>query len=161
MESRKRNKTIEHSVDGIFTFALISIFAILALLIVVIGTKVYKDIVETSQINNEVRSSLSYVSNKVRSNDGEGTITIDTKDGMDVLRIGHEYDGEPYETIIYFYEGAIYEYFGTSIMDFSPSYGEKIIEVSDFSMRGEKGILYFKITDEIGKDYEIHVAIRT
>ena len=161
MENYKRNKTIEHSIDGIFTFTLISIFAVLALFIVVVGTKVYKNIVQTSQINNEVRSSLSYVSNKVRSNDSEGSVKVDIMDGIDVLRIEHEYDKELYETVIYFYQGAIYEYFGSSSMEFSPDYGEKIIEVSDFSIRQEENILYFEMTDKNGSHHEIHVAIRT
>lgn len=161
MLNRKKDRILEHSVDGIFTFTLISLFAILALFIVVIGTRVYKDIVEASRINNEVRSSLSYVSNKVRSNDREDAVKIDVRDGMDVLKIEHEYDKELYETIIYFYEGAIYEYFGASSMIFSPDYGEKIIEVSDFSISQENNLLYIKMTDENGNHHEIHVAIRT
>jgi len=154
---------------GLFTFALVAVFAVLALLVAVVGVQAYQSVLDTTERNNETRMSLSYFINKVRAGDSYGYIHIDEYDGNDMLVFDHNYDGEEYQTRIYYYDGAIYEQF-TSMDDdeFYPDYGEYLISsVSSFEVEIDpSGLMALTVIfdgdeESEGEAYTVHVAVRT
>ena len=74
-----------HMVDFLFTIALFCAFAATSLIVVIIGANVYQGTVRGMNENYALRTSLSYVSQKVRQNDGAGEIHIGTLDGVPAL----------------------------------------------------------------------------
>ena len=56
----KRN----HSVDALFALLLYGLFALLSLLLVLIGAQVYRGIVRRTDARSDLRASLSYVANR-------------------------------------------------------------------------------------------------
>jgi len=60
----------KHSIDVLFMFVLFAVFAILSVLIIFIGSGVYSRITENKVINEQTRTTLSYIANKVRETDG-------------------------------------------------------------------------------------------
>ena len=57
----------KHSVDMVFALLLYGLFALLSLLLVLIGAQVYRSIVRQTEARSDTRASLSYVANKIRS----------------------------------------------------------------------------------------------
>lgn len=53
--------------DMVFALLLYGLFALLSLLLVLIGAQVYRSIVRQTEARSDTRASLSYVANKIRS----------------------------------------------------------------------------------------------
>lgn len=143
------------SVRGVFIFALLAAFALLSLIVVVVGARAYKVINDTADASYASRTSMSYLIGKVRGADEAGMIAVLQQDGMDVLSLGGDYGGERYNTYIYCKDGAIYEYFASANQAFSPDFGEAILTASSLSFRLEQNIL---LVDLVDGDGEAHTA---
>ena len=72
----------KHTADTLFVVLLYGLFALLSLLLILIGARVYKRTVEHTEARGDVRASLSYVANKVRAAD---RVSLETRDGLSVL----------------------------------------------------------------------------
>ena len=81
----KQRRQTTHAIDFLFTITLLAFFAISALLAVVIGARVYERITENMSINYDSRTSIAYVTEKIRQHDAAGG----------VLRAGQQRDGPP------------------------------------------------------------------
>ncbi len=103
-----------------FSFILLGVFVILSLFLVLIGVKVYEGVTQSSSANGEIRSTLSYLSNKVRAFDSEGGVDIEDKNGIGVLSLHQTIKDTDYVTYIYQKNGAIYEYFTEEEGDLPP-----------------------------------------
>ena len=103
---------------------LILLFSVLSLMLVLSGAGVYKNTVENTRYNNQVRATLSYVSNKVRSADSS-TIRIEQRNNISVLLFTESIEDTVYETMIYVYDGSLREMFSrqgrTCLLYTSPS----------------------------------------
>ncbi len=115
-----------------FVLAVFGLFAVCSLFVVLFGANVYHKIVSDLDANNEVRTSISYVSNKVRSADA-GDVAVRTVDGRQVLVISRKYSGKEYSTYIYQYRGSLYELFTDAENQPVPGDGDKITALSGFS----------------------------
>ncbi len=141
------NRTI-HAFNAVFVLAVFSLFAVCSLFVVLFGANVYHQMTASLDANNEVRTSLSYVSNKVRAVDGRD-VTVRELGGRQVLVIGRTYGGEAYRTYIYYDRGSLYELFTKAENKFVPGNGDKVTAVSGFSMSKSGGRL---ILTAAGKD---------
>ena len=56
-----------HSIDMLFMLVLFSVFAVMSVLLILIGSNVYGNIVDSQEVNGSNRNVLSYVTNKVRA----------------------------------------------------------------------------------------------
>ena len=98
---------------------LILLFSVLSLMLVLSGAGVYKNTVENTRYNNQVRATLSYVSNKVRSADSS-TIRIEQRNNISVLLFTESIEDTVYETMIYVYDGSLREMFSRQGRTFHP-----------------------------------------
>lgn len=159
--SKTGRATGEHSVGSIFTFALVGLFAVLALLLAVIGVRAYQSAVNTTDLNNQVRASISYVANKVRGGDNSGEIGIEQINGSSMLVLRQEIDGEKYATYIFYHDGALREAFMDAADEFDPEYSEKLVDASAFYVeRLDYGLIHMNVSTIDGEDYWLHMAIR-
>lgn len=141
-----------HLVDLLFTLALFCVFAASSFFVVLIGANVYRSTVRGMNHNFNVRTSLSYVCEKVRQNDTAGAVRLDTLDSISALVLTQDYDGTAYETWIYPYNGSLMELFTQKGNAIDPSGGNPIMDVPSFTMEQLNGHLYrFSVTDEYGK----------
>lgn len=144
-------KPKRHLVDLLFTLALFCVFAASSLLVVLIGANVYKNTVHGMNQNFNIRTSLSYVCEKVRQNDTADAIRIDSLDNVDALVLTQNYNGCVYETWIYQYDGSLMELFTQKGNDIDPSVGNPIMEVPSFTVEKPNDHLYqFSMTDQDG-----------
>jgi len=155
MSGAQRPSEHRGSVRGIFIFALLATFALLSLIVVVVGARAYRVINDTADAAYASRTSMSYLIGKVRGADEAGRITVLRQNGMDVLSLGGDYGGERYNTYIYCMDGAIYEYFADANQAFSPDFGEEILTARSLSFTLDQQLLRIELVDADG---EAHTA---
>ena len=148
--------TVEKRTDmrGIFIFALLAAFALLSLVVVIIGARSYRGINATAEQAFLSRTGMSYLIGKVRGADAAGQIEIRKEGDLSVLTLGQELEGERYLTYIYCDGTQVREYFARADAAFSPDYGEKIFDASGLTFSLEMGILQISIVDAGGNTHE-------
>lgn len=121
-----------HSIDIIFMLVLFSIFAIMSVLLIMIGSNVYGKITSSQEISGNNRTVLSYITNKVRACQIENGVYMEEKDGTDVLVIVS--GDESYETLIFENNGRLREATIAAGDDYNLEFGDVLADVSEFSM---------------------------
>lgn len=142
------------SVETLFVLIVFCVFMVASLVLVMIGANVYRGVVEDTNANNALRSSFSYLANKVRSADSEGGVHVVTTNGLETLVMDAEYGGTAYRTYIYFEDGYLKELFALRDQEFDPGMGEKVVQTEPLQMREEGGLLVF--TSANGQRLSVH-----
>lgn len=151
-----------HMIDIIFTLALFCVFAASALLVVLIGANVYQNTTSLMDQNFDTRTSLTYVSTKIRQNDTAGGVSIGELGGVKALVLTQEIDGESYNTWIYHYDGALWEIFAAKDSAAAPADGQKIMDVASFDMEAvAPASLKFMSKDSLGRDISLVISPRS
>ena len=133
----------KHSIQNILVFLIFSMFAILSLVLVAVGIKFYTNISSRVDTNSGIRTTISYLENKIRSNDYDGGIDVVNVNGKDVLLLSNEGNGE-FKTAIYVDNGKLKEYL-TKGNDIQLGYGDTIANVDNM------------IVDKSGKNINIRI----
>jgi hypothetical protein len=141
---------------------IIGVFILTSLILVNVGIGAYKNIVLTTNDNFQLRTSLSYVATKVRQSDTVDSLYIEEKEGISVLVLGEEIEGDRYETLIYPYKGYLCELYREAGMDYDLSYGVPTIEIDQFIIKlTDDGYLQLKAQNKAGEVEELLVFPRT
>lgn len=149
-------KKKEHSVSIVFTLMLFTIFALLSVLLIMIGSSVYGNVVASQAQNGNGRNALSYVTNKVRTCSDSSKIYIEEKDGVPVLVI----NGDNQNTLIFFHEGVLKEATIMAGDDYNLHFGETIASVDAFTFKINEETDMLKLTVNIdGSIKSIYVYI--
>lgn len=176
-------KTTKHQISGLFVFVLIGAYAIFSLLLVLIGVQAYRTVVQDSDRNGQIRTTLSYVSNRIRSADGIVRVEQMGEDKKNVLVLEQNYEGERYQTRIYYMpdgfseqddedgqsekapvsetSGALYEQLVSYDEAFDPDMGEQIVAIGTFDITQEGNTITLKLTTLEGEPHEMQLKLRT
>ena len=73
------------SADTVFALVLLTLFAVLSFFLVLIGGNAYRSTVARMDRNNQLRTTVSYIANKVRANGKEAELK--TVNGVSVLAL--------------------------------------------------------------------------
>ena len=119
-------------IDMVFVLMLITLFAATSLALVLIGAKHYRNVTDTMTKNHQLRTTSSYLAEKIRQNDVAGAITVCDLTGTDALSIKTTEGDVEYITYIYYYDNALRELVVTKNSVFSLSTGQEIIELKEF-----------------------------
>lgn len=149
------------ALKGAYVFALIACFAVLALLIVLVGAKVYRSIAHASEQNYESRTALSYVVNKVRGADAAGMVSAEALDGVNALVLGAVYGGERYNTAIYLDGGYLSECFYRADRGFSRELGDQLVAVGGLDIKMDGNLVTVEITDTDGAAHALSVYVQS
>ena len=151
-----------HKIDTVFVAALFTVFAATSFLVVLIGAKQYQKTADTMNYNYEVRTATSYITEKIRQSDSSCDIQIAQLSDVTVLALSTIENGKNYITYIYSYEGWLRELFISESTVFSPSAGQKIVEVSDFSVsHAGTDLLEITFTGTDGITYPVYLVIHS
>jgi len=127
--------TRSRNIDTIFVLIVFSIFAFSVLMVLMLGASIYRNVNDISREGQHERTVLSYVRTKIRNydvNSGAGSaISVADFNGVTALSISEMIGDTEYQTIIYNYDGWLYELFSEESLDFSPSDGVRIIRIND------------------------------
>jgi len=123
--------TRRRNIDTIFVLIVFSIFAFSVLMVLMLGASIYSNIHDISREGEDERLVLSYISTKVRNYDDAGNILVDDFNGVPALRIIERLSGKDYHTVIYNYNGWLYELFSEAALDFSLEDGMPVTRIDD------------------------------
>lgn len=157
MENIKREKGIVHTVC---VLAVICMFGISAMMLGSVGASVYKNIAERNLNSFELRTSLSYVKTKINQYDEIGKIAIEERDGVKMLILSEDIEGEIFDTAVYFNKGKLYEITGAKGMKFKPDDGFVILSVDSFEITENNGLIKLVSTDKDGDSETLYVKLR-
>ena len=156
MENIKREKGLVHTVC---VLAVICMFGISAMMLGSVGASVYKHIAERNLNSFELRTSLSYVKTKINQYDETGRIAVEERDGVKMLILSEEVQGEIFDTAVYFNKGKLYEITGARGMKFKPDDGFAILNVDSFDISENNGLIKLVTTDD-GETETLYVKLR-
>ncbi len=158
----KSRPPASHSISSVFIFVLIGLFAVSSLTLTLIGTRVYRRVTVAAAENSDAQMVLSYLCNKVRTFDSKDNVALAERNGVPVLCLYENIEGERYETDVYAYEGALWERFVPADgAAFDPAEGERLVNVDSlrFSMLSPS-LLEAAVVMPGGDARTLHVALR-
>ena len=144
-------KTKSHSISGAFVFMLLGVFAVFSMLLVVLGAQAYRTTVDGAAAHTQKRIVTAFVRNAVRAQE---------HDGLPVLALSSELDGERYVQYIYSYGGSLCELFTSARYGFSPEDGEAVCAAQRFEPALEGNLLTVRVTDGSGDQFTVYIARR-
>ena len=132
MEENTRHR---HSIDLFCVISLFLLFVLAAMLVVVLGSNIYAGSVRGMSEHGEVRTAVSYITQKVRQDREQGAVTVETFGGSDALVLSENADGAAYETRLYLYDGQLMELLAVRGSDLSPDAGSPVMAMDSLSFR--------------------------
>ena len=154
----RKGKSVQHSVQGVFVFVLLGLFALMATLVVLLGAQMYRGIVDMSTNNANERILTSYVRSMVRAGDARGRVSIGQFGGGNAVSISEDIGGEEYVTWIYAHNGQLFEQFSSAQEELSPDAGSAITQVTHFDASLVGNLLSVRLEDQSGT-HEVRVAL--
>lgn len=148
------------ALSGAFVFLLLGVFALMATLLTLLGARAYQSTVDRTESHSAARVLESYIANAVRADDAAGAIYVESIQGMDVLRIAYDFDGEAYDKWIYCHDGSLCELFTGAEFGFDPAAGEAVCPADHLQLRLEDGLIYSIITEADGRELPSVIALR-
>lgn len=158
-------------VDILFVLALFGVFTVSALMLVTIGSEVYRHTVDDMGSNYETRTAVAYITEKVRQNDNiildsdtniPQNISISTLANEPSLMLTQNINGENYHTYLYLHEGYLKELFmksGSYLGDNMLAAGQTIMKLSDFSVQQvSDNLLSVQMTTPDGESHKIYIS---
>lgn len=130
----KRVRSRSTLVNAGSTIVLVAMFAIAALVLLSAGMQVYQKVMLASNENFELRTSLSYVATKIRQNDALGAIEVKKIGDVNALVIHEDYDGDIYDTLIYFKDGSLMELMQAAGEEPDLDFGFETLEIDSFDI---------------------------
>ena len=149
----KRFQPFSGRVRGLFTFALLCVYAVLCCLLVLAGIRAYRGARANAQINYDGRTALAYIAAKLRSG---AQITAQN----DVLRFREDAEGEEYYSYIYCRDGSLCEYLGSAEREFDPELGEPLARASSLEAETDGELVRVKLTDAFGTGRTLYYRVR-
>lgn len=151
-----------HMIDLLFTLALFCVLAASSLLVVLLGADVYKGAAADMTRNYELRTSLLYVSEKIRQYDVEGAVSLGELDGIPALTLDQAVGETVYRTYIYHHDGALCEVFSAVGTPLSPGDGQRVTELAGFSVEAAgEGLLRVTCTGRDGASSSVLTGPRS
>ena len=148
--------------DTIFVLALLTLFAATSFVLVLIGAKQYRHITNTMSENFEVRTTASYIAEKIRQNDAQDAIDVVSLEDVPALCI-YSFEGDiRYMTYIYYYDNALRELIVTEHSVYDLSSGQEIIQTSGFTpFLVYDSLLCTEVTDSYGNTKKLYFHLHS
>ena len=133
------------SIESLLVLIIFTIFTISSFYMVLIGANVYKKTIDRTDVNNEIRSSFTYISNKVRSADSMGGIYVEELGGIGTIVMVSANASGTYYNYIYYNDGYLKESVtknapAVSLQDLELT-SEEVIKSSYFEISQSKNVI--------------------
>ena len=90
----------KHVIDLIFPIALFFVFAVSAFSVLILAADIYGSTTDRLRTNDENRTALSYITEKIRQNDFNGAIGAVSIDDTDCLTLSAVYNGTDRKSVV-------------------------------------------------------------
>lgn len=147
-------------IDTVFIVSLFVMFAITAILLILIGARQYRFTADSMNRNYEIRTASSYLTEKVHQSDTiTGVSVVDFSIGP-ALALADRQNNQTYITYIYYYDGSLKELFIKEDAAFTPSAGQTIVQLHGFVPEVvHSGLIRITFTDTQNKEHSIYLDI--
>ena len=152
----------QHMIDIVFILSLFCVFAVLALFVVVQGADVYRGISADMDRNYQARTSVAYLTEKIRQNDVPGGVVIKNAGDGDALVLVKNMDGERYETWIYTEGGSLREQTIAEGTELSAEAGQPVLDAGELKIEklGDH-LLQISVKNLSGERFDSVVAMKS
>jgi hypothetical protein len=111
-------------------------------MVLMLGASIYQSMTEISREEQDERTVLSYIWTKFKNNDENGKIYVGEFNRLPALVYDENFGGYIYRTVIYHYNGWVYELFFEDGLEFYPEDGTQIMELDSIRFEElEAGII--------------------
>ena len=138
------------SISGIAALLLLAVFAAGILSVLLSGAGVYKRLAQRSGASYDVRTSVRYISTKLRQAPNAEAVSVSDFGDGDGFDISEWVDGKEYRTRIYCYDGWLMELYSLEGAGLAPEDGEKILPAQNLDVTDHGGLLRIGIEDAGG-----------
>ena len=147
-------------IDTVCIVSLFVMFAITAILLILIGARQYRFTADSMNRNYEIRTASSYLTEKVHQSDTiTGVSVVDFSVGS-ALALTDRQNNQTYITYIYYYDGVLKELFVKEDAAFTPSAGQTIVQLHGFIPEVvHTGLIRITFTDTQNKEHSIYLDI--
>lgn len=149
----------KHSINLVFTLALLGIFALSALFVAVLGAQVYGRTADQMNDNYNTRISLVYITEKIRQCPGKD-IDIKEVEDSQALVLTQKIDGKEYESWIFTSDGKLREVMVPKGEKVNASDGQDIMEINNFSLERKGNLLDINVFDEYGESSTVTISVK-
>lgn len=140
-------------------FALFSFFA---LILIITAINSYKSVSAATDENNQLRSTVSYITSKLHASDDGSSINVSSKDNTKLLSIEQTLSDDKYENYLYVKDGALYEQLLSKNDDINLDDGNFISKISSFNIeKVSRGLYKITAVTESSKKLETYVNLYT
>ena len=127
-------KQQRHIIDILFVLTLFGLFALSAIFLISVGADVYSKTVEHMDENFDTRTSMAYITEKVRQSDKSGALSVGSLENHDAIIITTQAAGVNYYTYLYEHEGFLKELMVREDILLGPEAGQEILAVTGFTL---------------------------
>lgn len=149
----------QYATDIVFIVSLFCVFAILALFVVLLGANVYRGISAGMTQNSSARTSVAYVTEKIRQGDAAGGVSVEEVFGGDALVIAADTGESRYETWIYASGGELKEITVAAGSTFAADAGQPVMEIGSIGFAQDGGLITIDAVDASGNEWSSAVAV--
>ena len=123
----------DRKIDTIFVLIIFCIFALSVLMVLMLGATIYKSMTGITREGQDERMLMSYIWTKVKNRDHSGRIYVGEYSGLQALCLNEEFGGIEFRTVVYYYDGWVYELFSEIDIEFLPHEGIKITRAENLN----------------------------
>ncbi|MGN0290384.1 MAG: DUF4860 domain-containing protein [Lachnospiraceae bacterium] len=157
----KKYRSKSHSIDLLFTISLFFVFTITALYVTMAGANLYENMVQRTSFDYSVFTPVSYLEQKLQGYDTTGGISIQKKDGMDILCLHETLEDSAYTTYIYTKDGNLMELFVKDGSAVSFENGTTLMESGTLHLKEEdRHLLTVEFTEDDGSSQALTLHLR-
>lgn len=151
-----------HIIDILFVLSLFCVFAISSVLLILFGADIYKKTVQQMDSNYTSRTSIAYITEKIRQSDTSNAIHITSQNDTQILMLINEINGVSYATSLYEYDGYLYELFARTDIELPLDAGQPIMELHSLTFSQiEPNIIKIGFIDNSYKEQIIYVSMHS
>lgn len=125
----------QHMIDILFLLSLFCVFAISSVILIIFGADIYQKTVSQMNNNYTTRTSIAYLTEKIRQSDSADSIVISQCEGTDILMLTTDIDDATYATSLYEYNGYLYELFSRTDIELPLDAGQPVMEINNLCFK--------------------------
>ena len=151
-----------HGIGFIFTIILLCVFTATALVVVFIGSNVYKNTASNMEDAFAGRTALSFVAKQIRQYDSVESISVGTVEEAQALIFKEETPDGVFFKYIYYYDNYLRELYANEDFEPTGSSGQPLVLVDGFSVSdNQNGTITYSITSTSGAVSQATMAIQS
>ena len=158
-------------IQSVFVLLLLSMFACLSAFLVTMGAQIYRNTVDSAEVNNHSRIASAVIRSAIWAEDG-GDVEIEQMgEGITALSVVNEYEGVKYYKRLYCAMDSdpldgdprsfLWESYNSEDVVFIPENGESLCELNSFVPSIEDNMLTVELEAPNGTKSSIRMALRT